>query len=358
MSNKHRLLYTGGLFIIPILFCCLFFWLFVSGVNLFKNNDTAVNTNKTQTEIEISNDDEDFSFLPDNEENNPFADFDINSYLNEEEGEIIDPLFDASYPIIEIKYENTDSNILVKNKNAYLKNYTQLDNSYIQGLMNEDINFTIEKNSSLPQILIMHTHATESFQKEGRLSYDPLDSFRSTDMNLNITSAGKVLADTLNELGYNTIHDTTLHDYPSYNYSYDRSKKTVQDYLDAYPSIKIVLDVHRDAIENGSAIISATTSINSTKYAQIMIISGADNGAMNMPNYTENLKFASALQNSLETLYPTITRPILFDYRHYNQDLTTGSLLIELGSHGNTLEQTKQSARAVAYCIARIFDNP
>ncbi len=289
-----------------------------------------------------------------NEEVNPFENFDIETFkLQNSEAEYV---YDERYPILNIKYENAQNNYTIKHGSAYLKNLTDLSNDEVRGIMAQDINFNIQKNSSEPQILIMHTHGTESYQPEGMMSYDPSYTSRDTDNNQNITSVGKVLADTLNSFGYNTLHDTSLHDYPSYNGSYDRSREVVEEYLLKYPSIKIVLDIHRDAIETNGARVAAVSTINGIEYAQVMIISGADNKSMGMPNYTENLKFAALVQDSLEESYTGITRPILFDYRHYNQDLTTGSILIEVGSHGNTLSQAKQTAKVIGVSIAKIFD--
>ena len=83
-----------------------------------------------------------------------------------------------------------------------------------------------------------------------------------------------------------------------------------------------------------------------------MIICGCDDGTDILPDYEENLKFAAYLQSNIEERYPTLTRPMLFDYRYYNQDLTTGSLLIEIGTHGNTIEQAKYTAELVGEEIA------
>ena len=173
-----------------------------------------------------------------------------------------------------------------------------------------------------------------------------------------MVSVGRIIAEKLNNLGYNTLHDATLHDYPSYNDSYSRSKATVEKYLAEYPSIKVVLDVHRDAIERDDGTrIKPVVTINGKRYAQVMIISGADNGYLNMPDYIKNLRFASHFQNAMESLYPGFTRPILFDYRNYNQQLTTGSLLIEVGGHANTLEEAQNSAQLIAYSLAKVFDD-
>ena len=149
------------------------------------------------------------------------------------------------------------------------------------------------------------------------------------------------MADTLNAAGICTLHDETLNDYPSYTGSYANSRAVVQQYLAQYPSIKVVLDVHRDAIEreNGTRCAPVCT-IDGRQAAQVMIICGCDNGtSVQLPAWRQNLRFAAAWERSMEAKYPGFTRPVLFSYRFYNQDLTTGSLLIEIGGHGNNLNE-------------------
>ena len=166
-------------------------------------------------------------------------------------------------------------------------------------------------------------------------------------------AVGNMITEQLAAGGIGVIHDTTVHDSPSYNGSYDRSRETVKNILEQYPSVKIVLDIHRDAIERDGERIAPVTEINGKKAAQIMIICGCDDGTMNMPNCAENFKLACLMQSGFERDYPTLTRPVLFDYRHYNQDLTTGSLLIEVGGHANTLEQAKYSGELIGKSLAK-----
>ena len=261
-----------------------------------------------------------------------------------------------AYNVVEEFFSSAESDIVLKKEYCYLKNLTHLSAAQVKDIMLQPVSFKVEKNSSQPQILIYHTHATESYVPTADMAYDSSYAYRSTDNSKNMTAVGKVMADTLNNLGYNTIQDVTLHDYPSYNGSYDLSKATVENYLKKYPSIKIVLDIHRDAVERNGRLINPVATINGTKYAQIMIISGRDNGYMNMPNYLENLKFATNLQNQLGKSRPGLARPVLFDYRNYNQQLTTGSLLVEIGTHGSTLQQAKNSAAAFAGALAQLLD--
>ena len=180
----------------------------------------------------------------------------------------------------------------------------------------------------------------------------------TTDTAANMVAVGEEMAAVLNAAGITTLHDTTLHDYPSYNGSYEASNATVREYLAQYPSIKVVLDVHRDAIQRADGTrVKPVVTLNGEKSAQVMLICGADNGG-NLPNFRQNLRFAAAWEARMEALFPGLTRPVLFDYRYYNQDLTTGSLLIEVGGHANTLDEAKRAGRMAAQALAALLASP
>ena len=183
------------------------------------------------------------------------------------------------------------------------------------------------------------------------------DGARTTDRALNMCAVGRVMADTLNAAGINTLHDETLNDYPSYTGSYANSRAVVQQYLAQYPSIKVVLDVHRDAIENDAgARMAPVVEVNGRKAAQVMLICGCDNGStVSLPNWRQNLRFAAAWESAMEGMYPGFTRPVLFSYRFYNQDLTTGSLLIEIGTHGNNLNEALYAGQLAANALVSLF---
>ena len=201
--------------------------------------------------------------------------------------------------------------------------------------------------------------AEEAIKKALRDYYDKNYSARTLDDEYNMVRVGNALAKVLSENGIGVVHDTTVHDYPSYNGSYDRSAETVEGWLSKYPTIKVVLDIHRDAIErtvSGETVrVKPTTEIDGKKAAQLMIIAGCDDGEMGMPNWRENLRFAAALQNQLETEYPTLTRPVMLDYRKYNQNLTTGSLLIEVGGHANSLDEAIYSAELIGKSLSKLL---
>ena len=235
-----------------------------------------------------------------------------------------------------------------------IKNNTRQSAADIAAEAAQPLPFAIEKDSAAPQVLIMHTHATEDYRLSAGLWFTPGDGARSTDRSINMCAVGRVMADTLNAAGICTLHDETLNDYPSYTGSYANSRAVVQQYLAQYPSIKVVLDVHRDAIEteNGSRMAPVCT-VDGRQAAQVMIICGCDNGTtVQLPDWRQNLRVAAAWERAMEGMYPGFTRPVLFSYRFYNQDLTTGSLLIEIGGHGNNLNEALYAGQLAAKGLA------
>ena len=264
--------------------------------------------------------------------------------------------FSQSGVVTPLCYEpGTGDNYIDLPLGGQIRNVTSLSSEkiYSEALLAPDFGIVLNAPEDEPQILIMHTHTTESYQPDDSGFYDPEYICRTTDSSRNMVAVGDAMARVFEERGIRTYHDTTVHDYPSYNGSYDRSRETVTAILEKYPSIKVVLDVHRDAIERESGeIIAPTVNIGGKSCAQVMIICGCDDGTMGMPNCMKNLRTASLFEQHMESRYKGLTRPVLYDYRKYNQDLTTGSLLIEVGGHGNSLEQAVYAGELSAEGIA------
>lgn len=225
-----------------------------------------------------------------------------------------------------------------------VNNKTAVPNSELISDIGSGPDFTVTDTDE-PLVLIYHTHTTESFEPFVRENYDAEFNYRTTDETKNVVMVGDAIQAELEARGIGVIHARDIHDYPSYNGSYARSRETIQPILEQYPSIKVVLDIHRDAISGEGVAYQPYIEVDGREAAQIMIISGCDDGTLGMPDHMKNFHFACALQQKIESDTPGLTRPILFDYRHYNQDLTTGSLLIEVGSHGNTLGQVQYSGQ-------------
>lgn len=241
-------------------------------------------------------------------------------------------------------------------KNVYLKNNTELDIN-LKDFVNGKLGFDIQKNGE-PQVLILHTHATESYLRHNENYYTDTDLARTTDNAYNMVALGKIISDRLNEAGIVTLHDTIQHDYPSYSESYSRAAKTICSYTEKYPSIKIVIDLHRDAIAaNDTDKVKVTTEIDGKKAAQIMLVMGSQSGSVkNFPNWKENLKLATKLQQTIEVMYPSLARSIHFMPKNYNESLTNGSMLIEIGTDGNTLDEAKYSAELLSNALINLLN--
>lgn len=236
-----------------------------------------------------------------------------------------------------------------------IRNLTQYSDADLRAAVTTpSLPFDVEVNSDEPQVLILHTHATETYQTWPDLVYDPDFTARTQNTALNMCVVGEQMAQVLNAAGINTLHDTTLHDSPSYTESYDRSYATTQAYLEKYPSIKVVLDVHRDAIEDSDGTrVKPLCTVDGEETAQVMIIAGCDNGSsISLPNWRLNLRFAAAWEEAMESRTPGLTRPVMCAYRYYNQDLTTGSLLIEIGGHANTVAEAVRAGQYAAEALA------
>ena len=199
-----------------------------------------------------------------------------------------------------------------------------------------------------PTVLILHTHATESYTATDAEPYTESSSYRTLDEQHNMVRVGQQLAQILEAGGIGVIHDTTFHDHPSYNDSYSNARAAIQTYLEQFPSIRMVLDIHRDAADLSSAVqLSTDATVNGQPCAQLMMVVGTNAAGLNHPNWQENMALAVKLHAHLEKNYPGICRPISFRAQRFNQDLSTGAMLIEVGAAGDTLEKALLSAQVL-----------
>lgn len=214
-------------------------------------------------------------------------------------------------------------------------------------------------NTLEPQVLIYHTHTTEGYMSEFTGTYPAGYASRTFDTSRNVVSVGDIITEKLNAAGIVTIHDTQVYDNPVYTGAYGRSLKTVEDYMKKYPSIKVVLDVHRDAIQqNDGTLLKPTTVINGRKAAQIMLVSGCDDkGKLNFPNWRKNLTFAVHLQQQLVSDTPSLVRPIYCWNVRYNAHMSTAALLVEFGSDANTVNEVHYSAELFANNLIALLKN-
>ena len=199
-----------------------------------------------------------------------------------------------------------------------------------------------------PQILIIHTHGSEAYTPDKTDSYEVSDTSRTQDTEHSIIRVGDELASCFESYGLSVIHDRSIYDYPSYTGSYTKSQAAVESYLKKYPSISVVLDVHRDAIGDNDVVYKTVAESGGKPCAQFMLLVGTGENGLEHPNWRENLKFALYLQSAVVAKYPSLPRPISLKKERYNQNLSTGYLILEVGSSGNTLSEALNAVRLFA----------
>ena len=219
-------------------------------------------------------------------------------------------------------------------------------------------NFAAELTPEEPQILILHTHGSESYTPAGDVDVVWSGNYRTTDSRYNVVAVGDAMAEVFAEAGISVLHDRTLYDYPSYNEAYDRSLAAIESYLAQYPSIRFILDIHRDAIadSDGNQYKVVSTVDGEETAAQMTLVVGSDGSGLPHPDWMENLKLAVALQQDILTEYPTLMRPILLRDSRYNQHATTGSLLVEVGAAGNSPEEAALAGRLFAEHMVEVLE--
>lgn len=267
--------------------------------------------------------------------------------FNNAQGDKITPIVETNQPqedekgqIVRRQFEPLKSKQFVNiGGTAFVRNMTSLPNSVIENANKKNPPFNITTTNK-PQVLIYHTHTTECYEATEKDVYDKKVPTRSRDSNLNVVAVGKEIVKQLEIRGIKAIHNTTIYDDPAYSGAYDRTNAMIKKTLRENPDIKVVLDIHRDSITNKQKQrIAPVTTVNGKKVAQLMIISGCDNGTGNYKTYEQNLSFACGLENQIEKEFPKLTRPVCFKYKHYNQSLSPGALLVEFGSPANSVEE-------------------
>ena len=223
-------------------------------------------------------------------------------------------------------------------------NYTGYDPD-IEALLAAPLSWDLTADG--PAVLIIHSHATES--------YKGTDGYRTEDPNYNMLRVGAEIAKILEQNGIGVIHDTTLHDKPSYNNSYVYARQTIEARLQEYPSIRMVVDVHRDAFEMTEAVqLSTHAQVDGQASSQLMLVMGSDAGGRHHPDWKENLAVAVKLQVLLEEKYPGICRRMQLRTERFNQDLSPAGMILEVGAAGDTLEQALVAARAFAETVVAL----
>ena len=213
------------------------------------------------------------------------------------------------------------------------------------------------EDTDLPQVLILHTHTTEGYMTYAADYYNAEDRHRTDDHTRNVCGVGEALRLTLAAYGITAIHDTTVHDSPVYAGAYGRSAETAQAYLEQYPSIQLVIDLHRDSVEDGGAVVRPTATVAGKKAAQMMFVTGVvSTEGLPHPHWEQNLTLSARWQAALDAVSPDLMRPLNTVASRYNQHLSPGWVLVEMGAEGNTIEEAVYSAQILGETLARLLD--
>ncbi len=224
----------------------------------------------------------------------------------------------------------------------------------VADLLQRDLNLHFDREE--PTILLIHAHTSESYAQAVGWEYDETDTSRTQDGDFNMIRVGDALAQILRTNGYSVIHDKTVHDYPDYNSSYSNTLTDIEYWLEKYPSITMVLDIHRDAAEGADGLpIDHTATVDGVDVAQMMLVVGTDQGGLYHPNWEGNLSFACQLQQTMLEDYPQLPRAINLRTERFNQHATPASLLIEVGSSGNTLEEALAGVELLGDSLVKLL---
>ncbi len=238
---------------------------------------------------------------------------------------------------------------------AYIHNETIYRPS-VESLLKKELSFS--SSAEGPQVLILHTHTSERYLPSGTTYIEGAigDAAYSRDANENVLAVGEELCRTLNEKGVTAIHCTVTHDDPTLSGSYSRAEQTVRRYLEEYPSIVLVIDLHRDAVTTADGSFVRTVASDG-KSAQVMAVVGSDGNGTTHPRWQENLALALQLRECLNQCLAGACRPVSLRNASFHQELAQYSLLLEVGTAANSPEEARAAARRVGECLADMIQS-
>lgn len=268
----------------------------------------------------------------------------------------------------ELENENVDENVIdvrennndlpdIKSVTLDWKNEFKNNTKYnvdIEALKKEKLSFDIKKNDT--EIIIYHTHTTETYSKEAGDVFDYSGDYRTLDKNYNVVRVGARLKEVLERKEFVVYHDQEIYDYPSYNLSYSKAGKAIESLVKKYNKTSVVLDVHRDALGTGNEIYRPVVSIDGKDVAQILLVVGSNQGGLSHSNWRENLKLALKIQQIANQKYPGLMRYVILRKERFNQHIAPGALIVEMGATGNTMSEVLRSSELFGEILAEVIE--
>ena len=251
--------------------------------------------------------------------------------------------------------EWTEDAIKATNLSALSGTYTQINGTAVANATDYDVSQQLNSAPALPTftpgapaVLIYHTHTTECYRNSKGIS-------NTDDPTQNVVAVGAAMARVFEAAGYQTIHLTDIYN-RDFSNAYATSRAAVEQVLAQNPTIQVVLDVHRDAISNNGVDYYPVTEINGKKAAQIMPVCGTDAKGLSHPRWRNNFTYALALSRRMGALYGQLSRPVNLRRDRFNTHFTDYTLLLEVGSAANTLDQAIYGGELTAKAMIDLWN--
>lgn len=211
-----------------------------------------------------------------------------------------------------------------------------------------------------PRVLIYHTHTWEAYEMTEDAPYQPTEKWRTKDDDFNVVRVGKELDRELTARGFEVVHDMTPFEPPNLSASYKRSLEMLRRRLDAGEQYDYLFDIHRDAY-SGPYNGKNGVEIDGKPASFVMLLVGKGTGATGAgfderPDWPRNLELAQAITEAMNQRVPGITRDVKIKNGRFNQHVSTGALLIEVGNNRNTLEEALAACPVIAEAIADVHE--
>lgn len=210
-----------------------------------------------------------------------------------------------------------------------------------------------------PRALIYHTHTYEAYEMTDETAYAPTETWRTADEAYNMVRVGEELAREMEAVGFEVVHDRTAFEPPDLSSAYTRSLEMLKARMDAGERYDLVLDVHRDAysgLYNGANAVD----VGGVQAAYVMLLVGKGTGTTGSgfderPDWPQNLALAERITGEMNALAPGITREVKVKTGRFNQHVSTGALLIEVGNNRNTLPEALAACPVIARALADVI---
>lgn len=209
-----------------------------------------------------------------------------------------------------------------------------------------------------PLVLVLHTHTSEGYlsQNATYLEGDLGEITYTEDEGRNMLAIGKAFVSALNKNGITAIHCTVMHDESGLAGSYTRAAESIQFFREHYPSIRYVVDLHRDAILTAEGeYVRAVTEMDGKSVAQILPVVGSNAGGWEHDAWEGNLALALQLRQILNQNDAKLCRPVMLKSATYNQEMAPFAILLEIGTGANSIDEAIAAASLAGQAFAKVI---